>query len=53
MTDISDDEKESMFAEMQLPMICPNTTEFTIEGTGLFETTYFEILLSLKEGVDP
>ena len=49
MTDISDDEKESMYAEMQLPMICPNTTQFIIEGTEIFETTYFEILLSLKD----
>ena len=52
MTDISDDEKESMIAEMQLPMVCPNTTQFIIEGTQIFETTYFEILLSLKEDAD-
>ena len=52
MTDISDDEKEAMYNEMAVPMMCPNTQELIIEGTGLFETTYFEVLLSLKDGVD-
>ena len=36
-------------------MLCPDTTEFSVEGTGLFESTktYFEVVLSLKDGVDP
>ena len=51
--DISEGEKQSMLKEMAIPMICPNTTEIILEGTGLFGSTFFEVTIELSDTADP